>query len=45
MIYFVSSAVNVNISQDWLKEMKTYAEENNLKLVLPFNQFSAIVQH
>lgn len=44
MIYFVSSAVNVNISRVWLKERKTYAEENNLKRVLPFIQFSVIVQ-
>ena len=41
MIYF---AVNVNNSGVWLQERKTYAEENNLKLVLPFIQLSVAVQ-
>lgn len=31
MIYFT---INVSISEVWLKERKTYAEENNVKLEL-----------
>lgn len=41
MIYFT---INVSISGVWLKERKTYAEENNVKLVLPFTQLSMVVQ-